>query len=70
LFEGVYIDNAIIAKNQVRSITTTPNYFIDVTNSQNIVIVGNKITGDYNIPEIIHSTDTNNLINSSNSWNY
>lgn len=70
LFEGVYIDDAIIAKNQVRSITTTPNYFIDVTNSQNIVIVGNKITGDYNIPEIIHSTDTNNLINSSNSWNY
>ena len=70
LFEGVYIDNAIISKNQIRSITTIPMYIIDVTNSQNIVIVGNKISGSYSIPEIIHSTDTNNLINSSNSWNY
>ena len=69
MFSGKYLDYVTIANNTVSSITTVPSAIISITQSDNVLISGNKLPSGTTVSEPVRSTDTTNLIESSNSWN-
>ena len=69
MFSGKYLDYVTIANNTVSSITTVPTAIISITQSDNVLISGNKLPSGTTVSEPVRSTDTTNLIESSNSWN-
>ena len=70
MFEGNYIDDMIISNNVVRSVANMPSNIIKLTNSRNIIIVGNRLPASASISEPVVATDTENLMQSSNTWDY
>lgn len=75
MFAGDFLDNVIIANNQVQSITTTPSNLIWIGGCSCVVINGNTWPSGTSISTPIKTTDENgnnaatNVINTSNSWN-
>ena len=68
LFYGRYIDDLIISNNVVESVSTEPSSVISITNSSNVIIVGNSLPSGAGISSPVISTGTTNLTQSSNSW--
>ena len=69
MFEGNYIDEAIISNNVVRSVAITPSNIVKLANSRNIMIVGNKLPANTTVSDPVNATDTENLMQNSNTWN-
>ena len=68
MFEGNYIDDVIISNNVVRSVANTPSNVIRLANSSNIMIVGNKLPASVSVSEPVIATETENLMQNSNTW--
>ena len=69
MFSGKYLDYVTIANNTVSSVTTVPAAVVSVTQSDNVVISGNKLPSGTTVAEPVRSTDTTNLLDNGNSWN-
>lgn len=69
LFSGDYLNEAVLANNTIKSVTTVPTTLINVVSSDNVIIAGNKLPSGTTIETPVNSTSTTNLINVSNSWN-
>ena len=69
LFSGDYLNEAVLANNTIKSVTTVPATLINVVSSDDIIIAGNKLPTGTTIETPVKSTGTTNLINVSNSWN-
>lgn len=69
LFSGEYLDDVIITKNIVSSVTSTPSVLIKATNSSDVIIVGNTLPSGSTVTRPVDATNTTNVIQASNSWN-
>ena len=69
LFAGDYLNEAVLANNTIKTVTTAPATLITVLSSDNVIIAGNKLPTGTTIDTPVKSTGTTNLINVSNSWN-
>ena len=69
LFAGDYLNEAVLANNTIKTVTTAPATLITVLSSNNVIIAGNKLPSGTSIATPVKSTGTTNLINVSNSWN-
>lgn len=69
LFAGDYLNEAVVANNTVKSVTTAPATLITILSSDNVIIAGNKLPSGTSIETPVKSTGTTNLIDVSNSWN-
>ncbi len=69
LFSGDYLDNVVIADNEVTSVTKLPSKLISAVQSKNIIITGNTLPTGTTVTTPVVSTGTTNLIDTSNSWN-
>ena len=69
LFAGTYLDDVVITKNTVTSVSSTPAELIRITNSSDVIVAGNTLPPGVKITTPVKSTNTTNLINTSNSWN-
>ena len=70
LFTGHYLDNVILSDNEVKSVETQESTLINVTQSRNVVIAGNTVPSSASWNEPVLATETVNLIQDGNSWNY
>ena len=68
LFAGKYLDDVVFTKNTVSSVTSMPSELMKVTNSNDVIIVGNTLPSDASVTTPVNSTNTTNLISVSNSW--
>ena len=68
LFSGKYLDDVIITKNTVSSVTTAPSVLIKATNSNDVIVVGNTLPSGVTISQPVDATDATNVIQASNSW--
>ena len=68
LFAGKYLDDVVLTKNTVSSVTSTPSELIKVTSSNDVIIVGNTLPSGISVSTPVNSTGTTNLISVSNSW--
>lgn len=69
MFSGDYLDNVMLNNNEVESIANVPSKLINAIQSRNVIITGNTLPDDVSIDNPVVSTNTSNLIESSNSWN-
>lgn len=75
MFAGDFLDNVIIASNQIQSITTTPSNLIWIGGCSCVTINGNTWPTGTSVSTPIKTTDENgnnaatNVINVGNSWN-
>lgn len=69
LFYGRHLDDVILSNNQVVSVTRVPSSMVSVTNSSNVIIVGNTLPSGTSVTDPVISTGTTNLVQTSNSWN-
>ena len=69
MFAGVYLDDVVITKNTVTSVTTVPSEMIRVTGSNDVIVVGNTLPDGTTVTTPVNSTNTANIINTNNSWN-
>ena len=69
MFSGGYLDDVVISSNTVNSTSATPSSLINVTNSKNVIIVGNTLPSGVSVSSPVVSTNSTNVINTSNSWN-
>ena len=69
LFAGDYLNEAVIANNTVKTVTTVPTTLVTVLSSDNVIVAGNKLPSGTSVETPVNSTGTTNLINVSNSWN-
>lgn len=68
LFSGDYLDDVVISNNVVKSVTRVPASLIKVVESKNVIVVGNTLPSGVAIGEPVDATNTENLIQASNSW--
>ncbi len=68
LFAGKYLDDVVFTKNTVSSVTSMPSELMKVTNSNDVIIVGNTLPSGASVTTPVNSTNTTNLISVSNSW--
>ena len=68
LFAGKYLDNVVLSKNTVSSVTTMPSELIKVTYSDGVIITGNTLPSGATVTTAVNSTYSTNLIDASNSW--
>lgn len=68
LFAGKYLDNVVLSKNTVSSVTTMPSELIKVTYSEGVIITGNTLPSGATVTTAVNSTNSTNLIDASNSW--
>ena len=68
LFAGKYLDNVVLTKNTVSTVTTMPSELIKVTNSDGVIITGNTLPSGASVTTAVNSTNSTNLIDASNSW--
>jgi polygalacturonase len=68
LFAGKYLDDVVLTKNTVSSVTSAPSELIKVTSSNDVIIVGNTLPSGISVTTPVNSTGTTNLISVSNSW--
>lgn len=69
LFSGSYLEDVVFSNNTVNSLAATPSTLINVTNSSNVIIVGNTLPSGTSVSSPVVSTSSVNVINASNSWN-
>ncbi|MBR5726597.1 MAG: right-handed parallel beta-helix repeat-containing protein [Muribaculaceae bacterium] len=69
LFNGRYLDDVILSNNKVTSVSSAPSNMVTVTNSSNVIIVGNTLPSGSSVSDPVDSTGTTNLVQASNSWN-
>ena len=69
LFSGAYLDDVIITKNIVSSVSDTPSVLIKATKSSDVIIVGNTLPSGTTVARPVDATNTTNMIQASNSWN-
>ena len=67
-FAGKYLDDVVFTKNTVSSVTSMPSELMKVTNSNDVIIVGNTLPSGASVTTPVNSTNTTNLISVSNSW--
>ena len=70
LFTGHYLDNVIFSGNTVKSVAQQPSHIMRITQSRNVVIAGNTVPSSASSNEPVDATETVNLIQDGNSWNY
>ena len=68
LFAGKYLDDVVITKNTVTSVTTVPSELIKVTGSNDVIVVSNTLPEGVSVTTPVNATNTTNLIQASNSW--
>ena len=68
LFAGKYLDDVVLTKNTVSSVTSAPSELIKVTSSNDVIIVGNTLPSGISVTTPVNSTGTTNLISVSNTW--
>ncbi len=68
LLSGRFLDDLVFSNNTVKSVSGSPSSLISVTDSKNVIIVGNKMPSGSSVSNPVVSTGTTNLINDSNSW--
>ena len=68
MFSGKYLDDVIITKNTVTSLTATPSVIVNVTNSNDVIVVGNTLPSGASISQPVVTTNSTNLVQASNSW--
>ena len=69
LFNGNYLDNVVISKNEVTSVDVAPSCLIKSNSSDAVVIVGNTLPGGTTVSAPVNLTNSTNVVVSSNSWN-
>lgn len=68
LFAGKYLDEVMLTRNTVSSVTAMPSELIRVTSSNDVIIVGNILPDGASATTPVNSTGSSNLISVSNSW--
>ena len=69
MFSGNYLEDVIISKNRITSVSASPSTLINSNNSDGLIIVGNTLPSEASIPTPVTAKNTTNLVDASNSWN-
>lgn len=69
MFSGNYLEDVIISKNQIETVTVAPSTLITSNYSNGLIIVGNTLPSGASISKPVTANNTTNLVNASNSWN-
>ena len=69
MFAGRYLDDVIITKNKISSVTETPSSLIISNYSNGLIIVGNTLPSGTSISTPVTANSSTNVVQASNSWN-
>lgn len=69
MFAGNYIDDLILTRNTIESVTKVPSTLIKTNGSNGVIIVGNTLPSGVSVSTPVTATNATNLVDASNSWN-
>ena len=69
MFSGNYLEDVIISKNQIETVSVVPSTLITSNYSNGLIIVGNTLPSGVSISKPVTANNTTNMVNASNSWN-
>ena len=69
MFAGKNLDDVVITNNTVSSLASSLTELIMISNSKDLIIVGNTLPSGGSVSQPVSATNVTNLIQASNSWN-
>lgn len=69
LFAGKYLEDVIITKNKISSVTDVPSTLISSNYSDGLIIMGNTLPSGTSISNPVTVNNSTNVVDVNNSWN-